>query len=249
MSRSIAIDWASVVVVAAVAAAIGIISAPSGSPLFSLGTPAATAQPSDDQSSPLGRRVIAAMKSRGYEIDPVFNIVAISGMNPDGTRNDNHPDQWNDLVLIVKPDGTVLHIAQATTEPAWGITQKPIVPPGAAQLAFGQHPRAYQIGIHQGSSHHEALVQTGGPVTILRDVNRNGRRDADDLRVSGFFGINWHRATTTPLKTIQGYSAGCIVTNDITKHLSFMRILKTHPGYQRDRLFRFTVTLLNGADT
>ena len=241
------IDPSSVVVIGAMVVTIGLLG--NSQPRTLVGTPPATAQQAiNPNASAIGRRVIATMRAKGYDIDPVFNIVGVSGMNPDGTTNDNRPDYWNDLVLLVKPDGAVLHIAQATTDPALRIVQNPIVPPGAAQLAFGQYRNAYQVGIHMGSSRHEALVQTGGPVTILRDVNRNGRRDEGDLRVTGMFGINWHRAALLPLKTIQGYSAGCVVTNNINDHLAFMKIVKSHPGYQQNRLFRYTVTLLNGQE-
>jgi len=246
----IEIDGSSVAIVGLLVGAIALAGGGNPAALVS-SRPATAAQQSTiaaPNPSPLGQRIIAAMKAKGYAIDPVFNIVGVSGMNPDGSANDNRPDQWNDLVAIVRPDGTILHLSAATAEPGWRIVQNPIVQPGAAQLAFGQYRGSYQIGTHMGSSWHEALVQTGGPVTIWRDVNKNGRRDSGDRVVSGMFGINWHRAGRSPVKSVGGYSAGCVVTNDINQFAHFLQVVKSHPGYQQNRLFRFTTTLLNGAE-
>lgn len=253
----IRVDASSVVVVAAAIGAISLISTGNPQPRALLGTAPATAQQPQVPSSPsvVGRRIIATMQAKGYVIDPVLNIVGVSGMNLDGTTNDNRLGPWNDLIVVAKPNGDVMHIARGTTEPDPHFVQKTINRLGAAFLAFGQYRDAYQIGIHSGlsgsSNAHEALIQVA-PIMVNRDSNGNGIRDAKDLVLSQGpreAGLNWHRASPDgPLPAISRYSAGCVVTNDPREFRHFLQVIKSHPGYQQNRLYRYTVTLLNGQE-
>lgn len=253
----IRVDASSVVVVCAVAAAINLIATDNPQPRAMLGTDSATAQQAQVPGSPsvVGRRIIATMQAKGYAIDPVLNIVAVSGMNLDGTTNNNRLGLWNDVILAVKPNGEVMHIARGTTEPDPHFVQNPLDRKGAAFLAFGQYRDAYQIGTHSGLSGtdnaHEALIQIA-PIMVNRDSNGNGVRDAGDTVLSQGpkdAGLNWHSASPdSPLPAISRYSAGCIVTNDPREFRRFLQVIKSHPGYQQNRLYRYTVTLLDGRE-
>jgi lysozyme len=54
---------------------------------------------------------------------------------------------------------------------------------GMASLKLGVY-RAHNLGKHKGQ--YEALIQTGGPVTVIRDGN-------PPYEDSGYFGINIHK--------------------------------------------------------
>ena len=144
--------------------------------------------------SDLAHLVVAAMERKGYQVDRgpgELNIVYVEGMNSDGTPNADEANKWNDLRLLIRFEGGAPKIVgewAATTEPGRYYTDHPVNPLGAARIEFGQY-KAWQVGIHHES--HEALVQTGGEVTVCRDLNKDGQRTGDK-RQTGEFGINQH---------------------------------------------------------
>src|SRR5262249_22441743 len=129
----------------------------------------------------LAARIVAAMEAAGHRVDRGaggLNIVYVEGLDPDGGANDNAPHRLHDLRRVIgfTPDraavGAVFNPApkilgkwEATTEPGRYWTEHPMHPKGAARIAFGQY-RAWQVGYHHGDPGHEALVQTGGAVTV-----------------------------------------------------------------------------------
>src|SRR5689334_18558512 len=117
--------------------------------------PPAPAPPLD-----LAARILRALERAGHEVAvgaDAVNIVYVEGMNADGTANDNAPDRFNDLrVLLRVLDGkaALAGIWEATTEPGRWFTEHPMNPRGAARVAFGAHA-CWTVGEHHG---HEALV-------------------------------------------------------------------------------------------
>jgi predicted chitinase len=177
--------------------------------------------------SDLAHHIIAAMERKGYQIDRgpnEINIVYVEGMNADGSPNDNEANKWNDLRLLIRFEGGEPRIIgkwAATTEPGRYYTEHPLSPGGAARIEFGQY-RAWQVGIHRGD--HEALVQTGGHVTVCRDENRDNLRTGDP-RQTGDFGINQHWGYD--LASVDKASAGCLVGQSKIGHREFMALVKT----------------------
>ena len=159
-------------------------------------------------ASDLAHLVVAALQRKGYQVDRgagEMNIVYVEGMNLDGTPNANEANKWNDLRLVVKfEDGEPKIVGKwaATTEPGRYWTENPLSPLGAARIAFGQY-NAWQVGMHRNN--HEALVQTGGQVTVCRDLNKDGDRTGD-ARQTGEFGINQHWGYDLP--QVEKASAG-----------------------------------------
>src|SRR5262249_43725159 len=52
-------------------------------------------------------RIVAAMRAKGHWIarhPDCVNIVYVEGTNPDGTRNDNTPDRFNDIRCVIRID-------------------------------------------------------------------------------------------------------------------------------------------------
>ena len=153
--------------------------------------------------------VITALQRRGWTIHSApwkLNIVGIRTADP-------RPNRFDDMVLVFYRDDSKWHwhAFAATTDPGTYWLQNPLAPQGTAILAEGHYPNAYQIGLHRGKYY--ALVQRGGPVTVIRDYNRDGVLDFDSpRRFSGYFGINIHRATSRGTSTqVDRWSAGCQV--------------------------------------
>lgn len=195
----------------------------------------------------LASRVISAMTRLGYAVDRgpgERNIVYVEGMNIDGTPNDNAPNRFNDVRMVIEFENGVPKITgiwQATSEPGKKYTENPLAGTGgAARIKFGQY-RAWQVGMHHGTQ--EALVQTGGAVTVCRDENRDYRRDGD-RQTTGFYGINQHWGYDLPENDVGGSSAGCLVGRTKAGHREFMALIKTDPRYVADQKYIFASAVI-----
>jgi len=227
----------------------GLSAAPLG-PRPTETVPRAPAQPSARVpiASDLAHRIVAAMERKGYEIyrgPGEINIVYVEGMNPDGTPNDDEANKWNDLRLLIRFEGNnpkIIGYWKATTEPGRHWVMNPLDPHGAARIEFGQY-NAWQVGMHRGN--HEALVQTGGEVTVCRDFNKDFERTGD-RRHTGSFGINQHWGYDLP--EVGKASAGCLVGQSKTGHKDFMAIVKSDPRYKANRKYVFATTILPESD-
>ena len=106
-----------------------------------------------------------------------------------------------------------------------------------------QYRGAFKLGKHRGK--YEALVQTGNKVSIWRDRNRDDKLDLGTDEISGYFGINIHRANSQRVSQIVGpHSAGCQVIQDPEEYKIFIDLCKLqikHLGYKK-----FSYTLLLG---
>ena len=224
----------------------------SGSTKSAPGITAPPLAPSSPTPSPvlsdLAHRIVAAMERKGHRVDRgpgEINIVYVEGMNADGTPNGDEANKWNDLRLVIRFEGGEPRIVgswPATTEPGRYYTENPVNPRGAARIEFGQYD-AWQVGKHRGD--HEALVQTGGQVTVCRDLNKDGQRTGDK-RDTGDFGINQHWGYD--LAEVDKASAGCLVGQSKPGHRQFMTVVKSDPRYQADRKYVFTTTVLAESD-
>ncbi|MGQ4649066.1 hypothetical protein [Lyngbya aestuarii] len=198
----------------------------------------------------LAEKVVAYCQKKSYKIDKEpghKNIIYIEGMNPDGTLNDNALNVWNDLRTVIEfQDGKpeIIGCWDATTQPGKYYTYTPMNPKGAAMIAFGQYT-AWRVGMHLNK--HEALVQCG-TVTVHRDFNRSGTRDAKDSMDTGLFGINQHWGGDNPKSDIGRWSAGCQVGRTKQGHRDFMAMIKSDPRYRANRNFMFTTTIIDGKD-
>ena len=196
----------------------------------------------------LASRILRAMQRAGYAIaagPDVLNIVYVEGMNPDGTGNDNAPNRFNDLRILIRvPDGraAIAGIWEATTEPGRYWTEHPMNPKGAARVAFGAHA-CWTVGEHHG---HEALIQVA-PIPVFRDYFRHYRREgAVDV---GLFGINQHWGYDLPRDDLGRSSAGCLVGRARDGHREFMRLVKSDRRYLADRKsFRFPTVILPASE-
>jgi hypothetical protein len=209
---------------------------------------------STDRQPELAKKIVHYMRSKGYSVstgEKEYNIIYLEGSCANGVPNADEPDYFNDrriLLEFVNGEPSITNNWSATSEPGQKYTDKPLKPQGAARIAFGQYKNVWYVGEHSGVSanvKHEGLIQDGN-VTIYRDKNKNGKRDAGDLIQTGNFALNQHRADGNPEKRIKGWSAGCLVGWRMEGHQKFMAILKGDSRYQKNRKYHFTTTIING---
>lgn len=114
--------------------------------------------------------------------------------------------------------------------------------------AVGVHVGCWFDGFHKANPNHPALVQVPGTQVLgHRDLNRDGKRTGD--LVSEGRGINQHG--THPgfeRKTVGGHSEGCLVAMRWPDHIQFVNLYRTDARYLKDRLYRFTSTIIAGDD-
>jgi hypothetical protein len=177
-----------------------------------------------------------------------INIVYIEGMDKDGDLNDDLPNCFNDLRLVIQFVGgkpKIVGCWEGTTEPGAYYTYNPMNRLGAARIAFGQY-KAWRMGIHGNSQPHEALVQVA-PVKVHRDLDRNFIRTGDRVE-SGLFGINQHWGYDLPESNIGQASAGCLVGRTRKGHQQFISLVKSDRRYFENPKFVFPTTVIAGDD-
>ena len=167
----------------------------------------------------------------------------------DGTLNQNIPNQFNDvrLVLVLKnATPTIIGKWEGTTEPGKFWTEHPMTSQGAARIAFGQY-KAWAVGFHHGDPEHEALVQVN-VLKVHRDLNQDYSRKGDKIDVGSGFGINQHWGYDLPVNDLGRSSAGCLVGRTKKGHREFMALVKDDPRYNATQSYKFLTTVMDGAD-
>lgn len=187
------------------------------------------------------RQILRSKGFRLYERPYQLNIVAYRSRF---VRSNRFDDEIH--VFYNNDEGSqVYHVFPATTDPGQYWLDNPMHPQGTAFLKKGQYQDAYAIGYHRGL--YEALVQIKN-VTVIRDYDRKGifKWLESGTSDTGTFGINIHRANETgTVKTIDRFSAGCLVFANGKDYQLFMKLAQVH----RDRYGnRFTLTLLDYRD-
>jgi len=188
--------------------------------------------------------LITSMKSKGYkvyesDVKPFnLNIVGVRESNPTTNLfNDTittfwkYKGKWNSLEF------------QATTLPGLKYLETPMNPKGCAILVPNQYRGVWQLGTHYT---YTALVQTGGKVDVYRDEDKDTNYDMlDNTIISGYFGINIHKASEGERKTVDGYSAGCQVFQNSDEFELFIDICKKAEKYWGNS---FSYTLIDEKD-
>lgn len=181
-----------------------------------------------------------------------INIIGLEGLNPDFSLNDDKPNHFNDLFLIlgVKKDGNVKYLQKSigTTEPGSHYTYNPLNKNGAARVVIDKlHEKIWKVGTHgRGRSAHTALVQIGNEICVSRDANRDFARTNDKI-YCGYFGINFHHGYDMALNNIGRASAGCQVIRSSSEHKAAMDWIKTDYYYSINKDYRFSYILLDSS--
>ena len=199
----------------------------------------------------LAGRIVKAMREQGHWLNrhpQCVNIVYVEGMNLDGSKNDNAPNEFNDLRLLLRINRSgnpiIADAWEGTTEPGRFFTVGPQAnKDGAARIAFGQY-KSWSVGVHRAGSPsaHEALVQVA-PIDIFRDLNEDFQRTGDK-RFTGIFQINQHWGFDLPKTDIRNASAGCLVGRTKAGHRSFLLQCKSDPRFVANQGYRFMTAVL-----
>lgn len=198
------------------------------------------------------QRLIAYCQEKNYKIDQGVgekNLIYVEGMYPDGTLNNDAFNAWNDARLVIefkKGRPEIVGAWEATTEPGKYYTQKPLNVAGAARIAFGQY-QAWQVGTLGQKDPQVALIQTGGKVSVYRDLNQDGLRIGDSME-TGFFGINQTGASDAPPNDIGIWSAGSLVGRTADGHRQFIALCKQDSRYLKNSQYIFQTTVIAGDD-
>lgn len=184
-------------------------------------------------------KLIAALIGQGYRVFTrpfELNIVGIRS-------HSLTPNTFNDRINVFYKDDTgswQSHSFVATTDPGTFWLKNPLNPQGTAILKEGQYLNSHVIGLHR--SRYLALVQRA-PVTVLRDIKRDGSLDFGGKEDTGLFGINIHRALQEgTTKFIDKFSAGCQVLANATEFNKFMALCEQHKNLYGNS---FSYTLLH----
>jgi len=220
-----------------------LIDAAESGTLFPLNTPAS-----------LEGRLVKAMLAAQQWVSrhpECVNVVYVEGMDADGTVNDDAPNVFNDLRIVLRINKAgnpeIVECWDATTEPGRYYTSvQKIDPRGAARIAFGQY-KAWSVGTHRAGTPtaHEALVQTA-PISVFRDLNEDFERQGD-AEFDGLFGVNQHWGYDLPKSDIGRASAGCLVGRTKSGHRAFMALCKADPRYVANNSYRFMTTVMPAA--
>ena len=201
----------------------------------------------------LAGKIVSAMQRNKYWIcrhPKCFNIVYVEGMNANGTSNDNAPNRFNDLRLLlqVQESGTCKIVGswEGTTEPGKHWTDHPMDPKGAARIAFGQY-KSWSLGTHHPGrpSAHEALVQVAD-IVVYRDSQKHFKREGPQF--TGIFAINQHWGYDAPKNDLGTTSAGCLVGRAKDGHREFMKAVKSDPRFKPNKGYRFMTAVFPASE-
>lgn len=202
----------------------------------------------------LAGRVVRALQQNGHWLSrhpDCVNVVYVEGLDSDGSLNDDAPNVFNDLRLLLRINRAgnpeIVEAWESTTEPGKHFTINKEDARGAARIAFGQY-KAWSVGTHKlgKPSAHEALVQTA-PIRVFRDLNEDFERTGDAV-FEGIFGINQHWGFDFPKSDIGIASAGCLVGRTKAGHRGFMALCKDDPRFAANNSYRFTTAVMPATD-
>jgi hypothetical protein len=184
-------------------------------------------------------KLIAALLGHGYRLFTrpfELNIVGLRS-------GELIPNVFNDTINVLYKDdkGNWLHHCyHAATDPGTYWLKNPLNPQGTAILKEGQYINSHMIGLHRQV--YTALVQRK-PVTVIRDIKRDGLLNLNGKEDTGLFGINIHRAQQAgTTKLIDKFSAGCQVFANAGDFNAFMDLCQRHKQLYGNG---FTYTLLH----
>jgi len=162
------------------------------------------------------------------------NKLPIDEINLIGIRDYSNieKDKINDYLGYFTKDK--IFLCKGTTHPGVYYTKEKNVlhEDGAFHLLEGFHKKIWCVGTH---NNYEALVNDWRyclPTEGHRDSNFNFEIDEEDIKVKGYFGINFHRMHSRLIEKVIGrYSAGCQVVQDPKDFKHIMSTIKNTNMY------------------
>lgn len=183
-----------------------------------------------------------------------YGVTKTKEINIFGILNEEYQDkdEWNDYLGIMI--GSDVYIWKGTCNPGKKATQES--EKGAAHLVYGYQEDIWVIDTHAANNPsfaHKALCsrQEAGckPTTVWRDINKDYDKDNTDPIVSGFFGVNFHRASKIKdVDTIGSYSAGCQVTQHCADFEEILAMIEKQDCVKKNNKYKFSYLLTNIKD-
>jgi hypothetical protein len=145
--------------------------------------------------------------------------------------NEDQANVFDDKFYIFK--GTTFHsVLTGTTNPGTTILRNfyKYNSKGAAILASDRwYYNVWNYGLHRGKM--PALLQTGAPVLVYRDGDKDDKSEELGKPEAGFFGINFHLnsynlGNKLVVSQIGAWSAGCQVPNQAEKYTPLIELFK-----------------------
>jgi lysozyme family protein len=194
----------------------------------------------------LGYRIKRTMLSKSYPWFDDQNVVSVEGMDPDGTPNNNRPNAFDDIKMVLDGRGKIIGGPwEATTQPGVYWTTHPMAEGGAFIIALGS-----QACWTPGEYHGKIVWRQAEDSTILghRDPDYTYKRHGPPTK-HGNIGVHHHGGYNLPRDNISNAAAGCQVIRLEAKQQEFMQLTLRCPRYLVDqKIFRLTATVLEAKD-
>tara|TARA_R110002020_G_scaffold37239_17_gene112594 strand:+ start:28059 stop:28679 length:621 start_codon:yes stop_codon:yes gene_type:complete len=192
-------------------------------------------------ASVIADKIKSIFDEKGYAF---FDGKRSWNVNIIGIRNSNaKANKFDDIMFVVYRNGRKnweVKSYQITTDPGTYWLKKPMNVNGTAIVVPGQYRSIYKVGRHRGL--YEALVQTGGRISVYRDSNKDEILDMDpDSAISGYYGINVHKAGSEST-SVDKWSAGCQVFARSSEFNDFMKLIKKSTGSYGETLSYTLIT-------
>jgi hypothetical protein len=148
---------------------------------------------------------------------------------------EDNPNKFDDKFYLFKSEEFVM-VLQGTTNPGTPILQKGYLKynkVGAAVVKSNEwYYDVWKYGLHQGKM--PALLQLGNTIKVYRDGDNDLKSEEIGNYIEGYYGINFHSnnydlSTKLKKEDINGWSAGCQVSNDIPKYNQVIQLVKSQP--------------------
>lgn len=161
---------------------------------------------------------------------------------------------FDDTIGILTED--TIYLMKGTTDPSKTyIKDRPMNPNGTAVMCLGSQQDIWCVGQHPlGKSHYTALVNTGANPNCKQqevwrlDKDFKFKVDSSNNRIiyKGYFGCNFHRASEFKIEDhIGGWSAGCVVVQDIADFNEVMKLVYNTEMYKKDKACTFSLLMLD----
>jgi len=143
------------------------------------------------------------------------------------------PNKFDDKFYLFKGEEFVM-VLQGTTNPGTPILEKGYLKynnVGAAVVKSNEwYYDVWKYGLHQGKM--PALLQLGNSIKVYRDGDNDKKSEEIGKFIEGYYGINFHSnnydlSTKLKKEDINGWSAGCQVSNDIPKYATLIQLVKS----------------------
>ena len=192
----------------------------------------------------IAEKVKKIFDKKGYAF---FDGKSSWNVNIVGIRNScSKANRFDDMMLAIYRNGRKkweVRSYQITTDPGKYWLKRPMNIDGTAIVVPNQYRSIYKIGKHRGL--YEALVQTGGRISVYRDSDKDEILDMEpDSVSSGYYGINIHKAGRDS-SAVEKWSAGCQVFKRAQDYAVFMGLCDRASNLYGNS---FTYTLLEEQD-